>query len=49
MADGEVTLSTANRNFQGQMGSDNFEIYLGGPAAATAGRGAITDPRDFSD
>ncbi len=48
LGDGEVSLSTSNRNFRGRQGSPDAEVYLSSAAvaAATAIKGSIIDPRD---
>jgi len=49
-APGEVTISSANRNFQGRMGTRDAEVYLANPAvvAASAVAGEIAEPREVS-
>ena len=48
-AEGEVTISTANRNFRGRMGTQNSEVYLANPmvVAASAVAGQIVHPSDL--
>ncbi|MBN8594723.1 MAG: 3-isopropylmalate dehydratase large subunit [Anaerolineae bacterium] len=48
-APNEATISSANRNFKGRMGTADAPIYLASPyvVAASAIKGAITDPAEF--
>ena len=45
----EATISSANRNFRGRMGTPDAPVYLSNPyvVAASALTGCITDPQEF--
>ena len=48
---GAVSVRSFNRNFRGRSGTAEDQVYLASPAtcAATALRGAITDPRRLGE
>jgi 3-isopropylmalate/(R)-2-methylmalate dehydratase large subunit len=48
-AEGEVSISTANRNFRGRMGTKESDVYLASPlvVAASAVAGKIVHPSDL--
>jgi 3-isopropylmalate/(R)-2-methylmalate dehydratase large subunit len=49
LANGEVCISSTNRNFKGRMGHAGASVYLGSPysVAAAAVAGSICDPREL--
>jgi 3-isopropylmalate/(R)-2-methylmalate dehydratase large subunit len=50
MGDGDIAISSANRNFRGRLGNAESEIWIGSAAtvAASALTGYVTDPREVA-
>jgi 3-isopropylmalate/(R)-2-methylmalate dehydratase large subunit len=49
LAEGDICISTTNRNFKGRMGHKESLVFLGSPytVAAAAVAGEIVDPREY--
>lgn len=49
LAEGDICISTTNRNFKGRMGHKDALVFLGSPfsVAAAAVAGEIVDPREY--
>jgi len=49
LAEGEIAISTTNRNFKGRMGHPESKVYLANPAvvAASSVAGEIISPEEL--
>ena len=51
LGDGDVCISSTNRNFRGRMGSYESQVYLASPASVASSviEGKITSPKDYTE